>query len=332
MLGAAVLAAAPAPGKTGKVSPSPPSTPKAGIKIPGVQIPVQSLKSEAEIAVATPGWITIGESVFLGDKSKDQVLRVDLKTNKPLDRIAGMKQPCSGTVFAFESLWIPNCGAQTLTRFDPKTKKVTATLAIGAADVTIGLAATADSVWMITDSKTTLSRIDPIENKVVGEMRLPANCNSVAFGEASIWVTCPAEKKLLRIDPATNLVDKRIEVSAGARAVAFGDGSVWVLCEKEGKIERIDPKSNKVVKTIEMSVPNAGGNLAYGEGWLWVTQNGFPLTRIDAKSEKETVMQQFWGEGGGLVSVSKGAVWLSNTSKGTVWRLDPKRVIATLAE
>jgi streptogramin lyase len=127
-------------------------------------------------------------------------------------------------------------------------------------------------------------------------------------------------------------VEKRIEISAGARAVAFGANSVWVLCEREGKIERIDPKTNKVVKTIEMGVPNAHGAMAFGEGFLWVTQDGFPLTRIDPEAEKERVAQQFWGEGGGLISVSSGAIWLSNVNKGTVWRLDPKRVIATLAE
>jgi streptogramin lyase len=97
-------------------------------------------------------------------------------------------------------------------------------------------------------------------------------------------------------------------------------------------VQRIDPKTNKVIKTIELSVPNAGGNLAFGEGFLWVTQTGFPLTRIDPQNEKEHVAQQFWGDGGGLISVSPGAVWLANVSKGTVWRLDPKRVVATLAE
>ena len=144
-----------------------------------------------------------------------------------------------------------------MARFDTKTNKVTATLATGTADAMMGLASTADSVWILTENKTTLSRIDPVQNEVVGELRLPADCNSVTFGEGSLWVTCPSESRLLRIDPRTNLVDKRIDVSAGPRSVAFGATSVWVLCEKEGKVERIDPKTNKVVKTIELSVPHA---------------------------------------------------------------------------
>ena len=267
----AALAAPPA-GKTDKGPSAAALPPKVGIRTPGVQIPIELLKAEAEIEVSTPGWVTIGESVIVPDSGKNRLVRLDAKTNKPLDEIPAIAKPCSGRVFAFDSLWIPSCGSQTITRFDPKAKKITATIGSGTADVTIGVAATTDSVWMLTDARSTLSRIDPDQNKVVGEMRLPASCNSVAFGEGSLWVTCPAESRILRIDPATFLVDKRIEVSAGARSIAFGDGSVWVLCGKEGKIERIDPKTNKIVKTLDLAVPGAGGNIAFGDGWLWVTQ------------------------------------------------------------
>jgi DNA-binding beta-propeller fold protein YncE len=310
----------------------PPVAPRAGIKTPGIQIPFESVKAEAQIPVETPGWIVIGDSVFIPNKSKDVVVRLEPKTNKVLDPVADLHKPCSGTTVAFGSLWILNCGDQTVTRFDTKTNKVTATLAIGAGDEMQGITATADSVWIITDNKTTLSRIDPLQNEVVGELRLPAGCNSLVSGENSLWVACPSESRVLRIDPRTNLVDKRIEVSEGPRSLAFGDGSVWVLCEKDGKVERIDPKTNKIIKTIELSVPNAGGNVAFSDGFLWVTQAGFPLSRIDPTSEKERVVQQFWGEGGGLLSAAPGALWLSNTGQGTVSRLDPKRVITTLPE
>jgi hypothetical protein len=79
-------------------------------------------------------------------------------------------------------------------------------------------------------------------------------------------------------------------------------------------------------------VPHAGGNIAFGEGYVWITQTGFPLTRIDPQTDKERIVQQFWGEGGGLMTLVPGAIWLSNTGQGTVSRLDPKRVIATLAD
>jgi virginiamycin B lyase len=330
------------------------SSTKAGLKTPGIQIPFESLKSEADIAIDTPGAAMMSGSVLIPSKSKDQILRIDPKTNKPpeprpkpaekmekaapepepipIGPIADIKQPCSGLVNAFGSFWIPSCGSQSLVRVDPKTLKIAATIATGVADVQKGIVATADSVWLFTDSKTTLSRIDPVTNKVVDQLRLPANCDDLASGENSLWVTCPSETRILRINPSTNLVDKRIEVSAGARAVTFGAGSVWVLCERDGKIDRIDPKTNKVIKTIELNVPNAAGDIAFGDGFLWVTQNGFPLTRIDVTNEKEKVAQQFWGDGGGRITATAGAIWLTNIRKNSVSHIDPKRVLATLAE
>jgi glutamine cyclotransferase len=329
---AVALTGAPPAAKAEAKKSHPILSPKAGVKTPGIQIPFETIKPEVELAVETPGFIVIGDSIFVESSSQDAVARIDPKTNKLLDPILGVKKPCAGAMVAFGSLWVPGCGAQTLTRFDPKTSKVTATVSAGVADVPLGLAATTDSVWLLTDSKTTLSRIDPASNSVVGEVRLPVSCNSISFGETSLWITCPSDNRVYRVNPATNLVENRIETSAGPRSVAFLDGSVWVLCDKEGKIDRIDPKTNKVLRSVDLAVPNAGGNLVASGGFLWTTQAGFPLSRIDPMNEKERVAQQFWGEGGGLVSASANAIWLSNPGKGTVMRLDPKRVIATLAE
>jgi hypothetical protein len=63
---------------------------------------------------------------------------------------------------------------------------------------------------------------------------------------------------------------------------------------------------------------------------VWVSLDGFPLVRIDPAAEK--VAQQFWGEGGGAIQFGFNAIWLSNLKQNTLWRIDPKRVEATLAE
>jgi hypothetical protein len=44
------------------------------------------------------------------------------------------------------------------------------------------------------------------------------------------------------------------------------------------------------------------------------------------------VVQQFFGEGGDSVRVGLGFVWLSNLRAGNVWRIDPRRIEATLPE
>jgi streptogramin lyase len=306
------------------------AAPRNGVKTPGVQIPFASLKPEATIdSSSKPGWIFFSAgTVFAPDQSSLQ--KIDAKTNKPGDPVAGLKRPCGGMVSAFGSLWVPDCDGQSLLRIDSKTFKVTATIASGAEDVAGSIASSPDSVWILSDKKATLSRIDPDQDAVVGEFRLPSDCRSLTFGETSLWLACRSENKILRVNPATNLVDKTIEVSAAPESIALGENSVWVLCAKDGKIDRIDPKTNKVTKTIDLNVSGAEGSLAFGEGALWVTMTGFPLTRIDPQSE--TVAQQFYGEGGGAIQTSAGALWLSSRAEGKLLRIDPKRVLATLAE
>jgi len=311
-------------------APATPPVPKPGIRTPGIQIPFSSLKPEATLQTPDrPDWIFFSTAVFV--PAKDHLDKIDVKTNKIADPVAGLNKPCGGMVSAFGSFWVPACGDGTLARIDPKTFKVMATIASGTADVRGSLAASSDSIWLLTDAKTTLSRIDPDQNTVVGEMRVPSDCGSLTFGETALWLACPNENKVLRINPATSLVEKVIDVAAHPQALAVGGASIWVLCEKDGKIDRIDPKTNKVSKSIGLDVPGAKGAIAFGEGAVWVTLTGFPLTRIDPQSE--TVAQQFFGAGGGSsILTSPGAIWLSNPETGTLLRIDPKRVLATLAE
>lgn len=303
------------------------AAPAAGVKTPGVQIPFSSLVAEAEIAsAANPGWLYFSGSLYV--PNGDSIAKIDAKTNKPGDPIAGLSTPCGGMVNVFGSLWSAQCGTGVLQRIDSKTEKITATINSGLSHAPGVIAASSDSVWLLTDDKTTLARIDPDQNLVVGEIRLMQGCQSLTFAEKSLWVACPSRNKVMRIDPATNVVLEAITVSIQPISIAPGaEGSVWVLCRKEGKIDRIDTKTNKVAKTIDLAVPGVDGAIAFGEGWLWATQKGFPLTRIDATLE--TVVQQFHGPGGGdALTTSKGALWLS-TPAG-VSRIDPKRVLATL--
>ena len=94
-------------------------------------------------------------------------------------------------------------------------------------------------------------------------------------------------------------------------------------------MSRIDPATRKVVATIRSST-GGGGDIAVGEGSVWVTAFEYPLSRIDPSTN--AVAQQFTGKGGDAVRVGHGSVWLSNFEAGNVWRIDPRRVLATLPE
>jgi virginiamycin B lyase len=101
--------------------------------------------------------------------------------------------------------------------------------------------------------------------------------------------------------------------------LATGEGGIWVLNQGDGTVSRIDPTMDQVVATIDARSPGDGGCIATGEGSVWVTIPGAPLTRIDPATN--AVETRFVGGGGDCLSVAFGSVWLSNHQWGNVWRL-----------
>ena len=309
----------------------PPRPPRPGVKSPGVRIPMTALKPEAVFEVpGAPDWIAIDESIWVSNYPKNTVARLDPKSNKVIAMVPVGNKPCSGLATGFGSLWVPLCGDQAIARVDLKEGKVTATIPIGIGDSEGGLASGAGSIWVITDKKGTLARIDPATNKVVAEIQVPAGSFTVAFGEGAVWVTGTESSVLTRINPDTNLVIETIPVGKAPRFLTIGGGFIWTLNQTNGDVSKVDPKTNKVVETIEVGVPGRGGEISFGEGSLWVTSFEFPVSRIDPALGK--VVQQFAGEGGDAIRVGLGSVWLSNIRAGSVWRLDPRRIMATVAQ
>jgi virginiamycin B lyase len=305
--------------------------PRPGTKTPGVKISIERLKPDAVFEVpGAPDWIAVDEAVWISNRPKDNVTRLDPTTNRVAAVVAVGKQPCSGLATGFGTLWVPNCGDRTLSRVDLKTGAVTATIRTGIGDSEGSIAAGAESIWMMTDAKGTLSRFDPATNAVVAEIYVPEGSYGLAFGEGALWVTSTDHDCVVRVDPHTNLIVETIPVGKAPRFIATGMGAVWSLNQGDGSVSRIDAKTNKVVATIDVGVPGPGGEIEVGEGSVWVTAFEFPLTRIDPATN--AVAQQFYGKGGDAVRVGLGSVWLSNLKAGTVWRIDPRRVQATVPD
>ena len=306
--------------------------PRPGVKTSGVKIPIERLRPDVVFDVGgNPDWLVIDESAWVSNKPKDSVSRLDPSTHQVATIDLGKgKRPCSGLTAGFGSLWVPNCGDSTLSRVDLKTGAVTTTIRTMIGDSEGSVATGAGSIWMTTDSKGTLARIDPATDRVVAEIYLASGSYGLAFGENAVWVTSTDHDSVARIDPNTNLVAATIAVGSKPRFIAVGAGAVWALNQGNGSVSRIDPKTNAVVATIDVGVPGSGGDIAVGEGSVWVTSFEFPLSRINPATD--TVVQQFYGKGGDAVRVGLGSVWLSNGQEGTVWRLDPRRIEATLPD
>jgi len=301
----------------------PPRPPRPGVK--EVQKPMSELMPVAVFeAPGVPDWLAATEdAVWVSNKPKNTVHRMDIKTNKVTAVVTVGDKPCSGLTAGFGSIWVPNCGDQTMSRVDQKTNKVVATIPVGPANTEGGVTVSKDAVWMLTDPKGVLSRIDPKTNQVAASITVPAGSFSAQFGEGAVWVTSTETSQVVRVDPKTNMVTDTISVGPQPRFFTVGGGAVWTLNQGDGTVTRIDAKTRKVVATIQAGIPGGGGEVSYGGGYVWITVFQIPLTKIDAKTDK--VVAQWVGPGGDAVRYAHGSVWLSNLREQNVWRLTPPR-------
>jgi virginiamycin B lyase len=294
-----------------------------GPDLKSVQHPMSELHATAKFSIpGSPDWVAIGDSVWISNNPKNNISRLDASTNKVGAVIGVAKTPCSGLAIAFGSVWVPICSNGSVERVDAKSQKIVASIPSGVANTEGGITAGDGSIWMPSDATGVLSRIDPATNKVVSKIPIPAGSFTAAFEAGSVWITSTKNNLLTRVDAKSEKVIAKIPVGPTPRFLATGLGSVWTLNQGDGSVSRIDPASNKVSATIEVGVPGAGGDIAVGEGAVWVTAIGKPLSKIDPSNNR--VVTQYVGKGGDALRVGLGSLWLSNHEFHEVWRIDPK--------
>jgi len=305
--------------------------PKPGVSAPGVKISVDRLEPIAVFDIpGAPDWMAIDEQIWISNSPKNTVTRIDPRTNRIMGNVIVGARPCSGLAVGFGSLWVPNCGDQTVSQVNLKTGKVAATWPLSIGNSEGGIATGAGSFWMMTDAKGTLARIDPATNAVIARTQIAPGSYAVAFGNDAVWITSTEQNLLTRVNAKTNAIETTIPIGQKPRFLAVGEGSVWTLNQGDGTISRVDMRTNTLVATIEAGLPGDGGEIAVGEGSVWATMIEIPLTRIDPTAN--TVVQQFVGKGGDSVRVGHGSVWLTDLKAGRLLRLDPQRVKATRAD
>ena len=330
-----------------------------------MRLPASSLHADAVIDVGSDWRMTATpDALWISSRSTGTLRKVDVKTNKStvsLETAKAGKGPCQPPLSAFRSMWVAFCDSRQLHRFDippdppaaakpstdkpasekpatdkpatakpPADKPAEEKKTAGPVDVEIGtagpLASGAGSVWMITDIGGTLARIDPDANAVVAYITVPPGVSAMTLAMNALWISSSTGDSVTRVNAATNVVEETIKVGKGPVSVAFGEGSVWTMNGGDGTVSRIDPKSNKVTETIKSGVTGTSGTIVVGEGSVWLSASGTPLTRIDPGANR--MLQQFSGPGGGQLAIGAKSLWLGATPTA-IWRIDPKRVEAT---
>jgi virginiamycin B lyase len=293
--------------------------------VPGMYGRMSDLVPDAAYTIkGNPDWLAVTEdSVWVTSKPTDMIFRMDPQSDQVIAAVP-VKKPCAGFAVAGGTLWSPSCEDHAIYRIDLMTNQVVAKVAVTPANTEGGIAFGAGSVWAPSDPKGMVSRIDPGTNHVIAEIQVPPGSYTAVFGYGRVWVSSTDKSVVSVIQPATNEVVAEIPVGPNPRFLAAGEGYVWTLNQGDGTVSKIDPGTQKMAARIEAGVPGPGGDIAAGEGAIWVSQRTVPITRIDPASNR--VIAQFRGAGGDAMRVGHGYVWLSNGREGTIWRLLPEKL------
>jgi YVTN family beta-propeller protein len=242
-----------------------------------------------------------------------------------------------GAVLVAEgSVWVANRGDGTISRVDPATNRVIATIDVAANPTR--LTTDAGAVWVAT--RESLQRIDPATNQVVKTLPLRVGAGDVLAADGRLWVSLE-DGSVRRLDPADGRVLASIPAaSKGAAVLASGRGRLWAgyghllvaidpqYALVEARIGDVDAQG----KGLPNATPPLTG-LVLVDGVVWRSTSDAPagVIRLWVGPAKEMgqhegmallrIEEVLVGETSGLAAGPTGVFTVSRTTQ-TLTRLD----------
>jgi ABC-type branched-subunit amino acid transport system substrate-binding protein/streptogramin lyase len=230
-------------------------------------------------------------------------------------------------------VWFLTTQGRTVSRIDPRTRKVVSTFEMQGipSDIAVG----AGSVWVGTvggrtagvNTTGSISKIDPATGKVVRTVRLPGKGSGwasvgypgIVIGDGAVWAVNPRDS-ISRIDPSSGRVTGEVKVEAGG--LAAGKEGVWLV--SGNSVTRINARTNRPGQTIESSSNELSG-IAVGAGSVWATAGAAEGLVWRFEPGPNPIARSIdVGAGSGFIAFGAGAVWVANYTDGTVSRIDPR--------
>ncbi len=136
-----------------------------------------------------PFGVAVGDgSVWVTNPGSDEVTRIAAVGGPPVEISVGSGP--TAIIFAFGSVWVANGLDSTVSRIDPATDSVNATIAVG--DGPDALTVASGSLWVADRLSSTLSRIDPASESVSATLPVGASPLALAAWGRRVWAATGA--------------------------------------------------------------------------------------------------------------------------------------------
>jgi class 3 adenylate cyclase/streptogramin lyase len=221
------------------------------------------------------------------------------------------------------AIWVASEGSQTITRLDPESGQSGRTVATQGSPTAV-VVDEDGTVWVLNQFQATVVRIDPVRGNVADSIGLESGTKDIAAGEGAVWVINEAQRSLIRIDPhdpQTNIPAPVLGAESFEHApggVAAGGGFVWVVAGP--RVLRVDPGTGEI--SGEATTRFVGREIAFGEGYVWVTHTSDDrISKVDPQTLEAVAIPV--GNAPVAVAAGEGAAWVANSEDRTISRVDP---------
>ena len=276
-------------------------------------IPVENTADSiavADDAVWVSGWD--GQLVSRIDVDTNEVVTVDVGST-------GTHVSAGGA-----GVWVGVDGGKVL-RLDPVTAQVVATLEFGDASaiplvgdeavwVVMPESSTLSRVDPVTNEvKATIDVAASGTNTIHGAV----------IADGAVWISS-CEGGVVRVDEQTLAVSEPIALDGCAGTLGFADESLWVALDDQRTV-RVDPVSGTITAVVEIGPVDGAPFMAAGDGAVWVPVTTATVARIDTATNTVTDILDLGrtGQAAGL-SVGHESLWAGDFDQGTVLRIDPQ--------
>jgi YVTN family beta-propeller protein len=238
----------------------------SAVVLPGDTFPEGIATGFGSIWVSTVTFDDPGTGFLAGS-----VVRLDPRSGSVVGSPIPVGREAMAIAVSPEAVWVSNYVDGTVSRIDPTTNQVTATISLGGHPV--GIAAGYGSIWVADDNDGKVSRIDPVTNQVAATIQTRENAEGVAIGAGSVWVANYGTEGqpggvISRIDPATNSVVAAVPVGVNPGFLAFGGGYLWVAMVGEPTAVQVDPATNSVRNRVDVGAKAWG--IGASDHAVWV--------------------------------------------------------------
>jgi len=217
------------------------------------------------------------------------------------------------------AVWVTNGADKKVLKIDPASGEILLEIDVDAPPG--GIALGAGSAWIASFAVDYLLRLDSETGAELARITIGSDGSGVTFSDGVAWVAQFAPGTVTAIDPATNEILKVIDVGAGASGMA--PGSVWVTSFTDMKLSNVDVDFSNDTATVDAVVLQGQGSApAAGGGFVGATV--FDLGQFQVFDADLFPVATFeLGSNANVATYGFGAFWVTNSTSGDVYRIDP---------